>query len=272
MNVGGQNAFRVSFMPNATPLGSVVDFMLDGKAAFFVLMIGLVSTAVSVYSIGYARQYLGKRSVSALGFLFNIFVLSMILVVLSNNVFAFLVFWELMSLTSFFLVIYEHEKESSIKAGMTYLVMTHLGTAFIMGSFLTMYVETGSLSFDSFRQPGPIPPFVKGIVFVLAFIGFGTKAGIVPLHLWLPQAHPSAPSNVSALMSAVMLKTAIYGLVRTIFDFGGIGPSQDFTWWGILIFSAGSISSVIGVLYAVVEHDIKRALHRSWVVDHLLLL
>jgi hydrogenase-4 component B len=257
----GQDALRVSYLQNATPVGSVIDFMLDDKAAFFTLVVGLVSSAVSIYSIGYAKGYLGKRNVSALGFLFNIFILSMILVVLSNNAFAFLVFWELMSLTSFFLVIYEHEKESNVKSGLIYLIMTHLGTAFIIGSFLTVYAQSGDLSFDSFRQSSAsIPPLMKGVVFVLAFIGFGTKAGIVPLHIWLPKAHPSAPSNVSALMSAVMLKVAIYGLVRTIFDFSGIGPSQDFTWWGILMFAAGSVSSLIGVLYAVVEHDIKRAL------------
>ncbi|MDG6994871.1 MAG: hydrogenase 4 subunit B [Nitrososphaerota archaeon] len=260
-SLGQNSAFQISIMQNATPIAGGFDFLLDGTAAFFVLIIGLISSAASIYSIGYTSEYLGKRNLSAMGFLFNIFILSMILVVLSNNAFAFLVFWELMSLVSFFLVIYEHEKESTIRSGMRYLIMTHLGTAFILASFLTLYFYTGSLNFDSFRHlPSSIPVDVKGIVFVLGFIGFGTKAGIVPLHTWLPRAHPAAPSNVSALMSGVMIKTAIYGLVRIVFDFSGLQPAVGFAWWGIVILSSGIISSIVGVLYAVVEHDMKRAL------------
>ncbi|OHE55601.1 MAG: hydrogenase 4 subunit B [Thaumarchaeota archaeon RBG_16_49_8] len=236
------------------------DVFIDGISAFFILLIGLVSLAVSLYSVGYTKEYEGRKDTSILGFLFNIFILSMLLVVVSNSVFAFLVFWEVMSLTSFFLVIYEHEQEANLKSGMTYIVMTHLGTAFILASFLVMYLQTGSFSFDAFRQYVPfIPLQVKDIVFILAFIGFGTKAGIVPLHIWLPQAHPSAPSNASALMSAVMIKTAIYGLIRVLFDFNSVG-SPDSTWWGILLLSTGAITSVIGALYAVIEKDIKRAL------------
>lgn len=236
------------------------DVFIDGISAFFILLIGLVSLAVSLYSVGYSKEYEGRKDTSILGFLFNIFILSMLLVVVSNSVFAFLVFWEVMSLTSFFLVIYEHEQETNLKSGMTYIVMTHLGTAFILASFLVMYLQTGSFSFDAFRQYVPfIPLQVKDIVFILAFIGFGTKAGIVPLHIWLPQAHPSAPSNASALMSAVMIKTAIYGLIRVLFDFNSVG-SPDSTWWGILLLSTGAITSVIGALYAVIEKDIKRAL------------
>lgn len=235
-------------------------FYIDGMSAFFMLIIGLVTLAVSIYSIGYSSEYYGKRSIKALGLLFNLFVLSMILVTASDNVFSFLVFWEAMSLASFFLVIYEHENESNIKSGMTYIVMTHLGTAFILGAFLALYFQTGSLSFDSFRSSEPpMPAYIRDIVFVLALVGFGTKAGLVPLHLWLPQAHPSAPSNVSALMSAVMIKMAIYGLVRVTLDFTS-PSSPDSAWWGMLMVVAGSASALIGVLYAAIEKDIKRAL------------
>lgn len=235
-------------------------FYVDGMSAFFMLIIGLVTLAVSIYSIGYSSEYYGKRSVKALGFLFNIFVLSMILVVASDNVFSFLVFWEAMSLASFFLVIYEHESEVSIRSGMTYIVMTHIGTALILGSFLALYFQTGSLSFDSFRSPeSPMPTYIKDVVFVLALAGFGTKAGLVPMHVWLPQAHPSAPSNVSALMSAVMIKVAIYGLARVTLDFAA-PTSPDSAWWGMLMVVAGSASALIGVLYAAIEKDIKRAL------------
>ena len=138
--------------------------------------------------------------------------------------------------------------------------MTHLGTGFIFASFILMYTQTGSFSFDSFRDVAIIPQYVKDIAFVLAFVGFGTKAGMVPLHIWLPKAHPSAPSNVSALMSAVMLKIAIYGIVRYIFDFNAIDSSPDYVWLGMGIVVIGSISALVGILYALIENDIKRAL------------
>lgn len=237
------------------------EILVDSVSAFFLLIIGLVSFAVSLYSVGYAKEYQDKKRTTAFGFLFNIFVLSMVLVVASNNAFFFLLFWELMSLASFFLVIYDHDKDENLKSGMTYLVMTHFGTAFILASFLLGYIQTGDYSFDSFRHASAtFSPLIKNLIFVFAFIGFGTKAGMIPLHIWLPKAHPSAPSNVSALMSAVMIKLGIYGMIRTIFDFSGFGASPDFAWWGVLLVGAGSASAVIGVLYAVVERDIKRAL------------
>jgi hydrogenase-4 component B len=247
-------------IPNVIPFFNL-EIFVDGVSAFFLLIIGIVSFAVSLYSIGYSKEYQVEKRTSALGFLFNTFILSMVLVVTSNNAFFFLLFWELMSLTSFFLVIYDHNKEENLKSGMTYLVMTHFGTAFIFASFLLGYIQTGSFSFDSFRNSSAtFPLLIKNLVFIFAFIGFGTKAGMIPLHIWLPKAHPSAPSNVSALMSAVMIKIGIYGMIRTIFDFSGFGMSPDFAWWGMLLVAAGSASALIGVLYAVVEHDIKRAL------------
>ncbi len=250
--------------PFSVPLPSLaIQFHVDGMASFFMLIIGVVTIAISVYSLGYVGEFFGKHSLKALGFLFNLFVMSMLLVVASDNVFTFLVFWEAMSLASFFLVIYEHTSENSIKAGMTYIIMTHLGTAFILGSFLVLYFQTGSLSFDTFRSSQTqIPLLIKDIIFVLALIGFGTKAGLVPMHLWLPQAHPSAPSNISALMSAVMIKTAIYGLVRVTLDFTA-PSSPDSAWWGMLMVVTGSASALIGVLYAAIEKDIKRALAYS---------
>lgn len=247
-------------VPHIIPFFNL-EIFVDGISAFFMLMIGIVSFAVSLYSIGYSKEYENKKRISVFGFLFNIFILSMILVAGSNNGFFFLMFWELMSLTSFFLVIYDHDKEENLKSGMTYLVMTHFGTAFIFVSFLLGYLQTGSFSFDSFRtSSSSFPILVKNIIFVSAFIGFGTKAGIVPLHTWLPKAHPSAPSNVSALMSAVMIKMGIYGIIRTVFDFSGFGASSDYAWWGMLMVVAGSASALIGILYAVIERDIKRAL------------
>ena len=254
------SVFRLS-SPIVESLPSMsLSFYVDGVAAFFMLIIGLVSTSVSIYSLGYAGSYSGKHSIRALGSLLNLFVLSMILVTATNNVFSFLLFWELMSLASFLLVVYEHEKETNLRSGITYLVMTHIGTALITAAFLVLYFQTGSLSFDSFRSAAVnLTPFTKDLVFVLALAGFGTKAGLVPMHIWLPKAHPSAPSNVSALMSGVMLKVGIYGLVRVTLDFV-VPSSPGDAWLGLLMVVAGSSSALIGVLYASVEHDIKRAL------------
>lgn len=250
-------------VPNVVPFFNL-EIFVDGISAFFIFMIGIVSFAVSLYSIGYSKEYQERKRISIFGLLFNVFVASMFLVVSSNNGFFFLLFWELMSLASFFLVIYDHEKEENIKSGMTYLVMTHFGTAFIFISFLLGYLQTGSLSFDSMRNSSSSFPFlIKNLIFVFAFVGFGTKAGIIPLHTWLPKAHPAAPSNVSALMSAVMIKMGIYGLIRIVFDLAGFGASPDYSWWGVLLIIAGSASALVGVLYAVVERDIKRALAYS---------
>jgi len=240
-----------------------LDVLFDNTCAFFIFLIGIISLAVSVYSIGYAQKF---EKISAFGFLFNFFIVSMILVTISNNVFSFLIFWELMSLSSFFLVIYEHESQSNRKAAINYLVMTHFGTAFIAGAFFLSFIQTGSFSFDSFRQLGANSVF-KDAIFVFALVGFGTKAGIMPFHTWLPQAHPAAPSNVSALMSAVMLKIAIYGMVRFLFDFNNIS-SPDNAWWGLLMIAFGAVSSVFGILYAVIQNDIKRGLAFSS-IEHI---
>lgn len=247
-------------VPHILPFFNL-EISVDGISAFFMLLIGLVSFAISLYSLGYTKEYESQKRISVFGFLFNVFILSMILVAGSNNGFFFLMFWELMSLTSFFLVIYDHDKEENVKSGITYLVMTHFGTALIFVSFLLGYLQTGSFGFDSFRtSSSSFPILIKNLIFVSAFVGFGTKAGIVPLHTWLPKAHPVAPSNVSALMSAVMIKMGIYGIIRTVFDFAGFGASPDYAWWGMLLVVVGSASALIGILYAVIERDIKRAL------------
>lgn len=238
-------------------------FYAGGLSEFFMLILGAVGFAVSVYSVGYAQSYSGKHSVRVLAALFNAFVLSMLLVIVTDDVFSFLVFWELMSLSSFFLVAYEHEKPANLRAGLTYLVVTHLGTALITAAFMVLYFETGSLSFDAFRSAAPsLSPLAKTAVFLLGFAGFGTKAGLVPMHAWLPKAHPSAPSSVSALMSGVMLKVAIYGLALLTVDFVVPDLPGD-SWIGLLMVGTGALSALVGVLYASVESDLKRSLAYS---------
>src|SRR3972149_9787737 len=230
-------------------------FFVDRLSAFFILVISIATLAVSIYSTGYVKEYFGKKNIGYLGFLYNIFILSMIMVVSANNAVMFLIVWEMMSLISYFLVVYEHEKPEVRKAGFIYIVMTHIGTGFILLSFLILAGASGSFNFETFNS-AVIPPLLKDIAFLFALIGFGAKAGIVPLHIWLPYAHPAAPSNVSALMSGVMIKTAIYMLIRVFFDFLGAGVM----WWGFIVLSVGVISALTGIMYAVVEPDIKRML------------
>jgi hydrogenase-4 component B len=232
-------------------------FFVDRLAAFFILVISISVFAVSIYSTGYVREYFGKKNIGYLGFLYNTFIISMILVASADNVVMFLIVWELMSVVSYFLVVFEHEKPETRKAGFIYIVMTHIGTGFIMLSFLLFVGTSASYSFGTFAEAGKtMTPFLKDLAFIFALIGFGTKAGIVPLHIWLPYAHPEAPSNVSALMSGVMIKIAIFMLIRVFFDF--LGASE--AWWGYLVLTLGTISAILGILYAVVESDIKRML------------
>ena len=231
---------------------------LDPLSSFFVLTISLAGLATSIYAIGYLKEFHGRVSVAMLAALTNGFLLSMILVVIADNGFFFLMAWELMSLVSYFLVVTEHEKAEVRDAGFFYLVMTHVGTAFVVLTYLVLFQSAGSFSFESFRHPEQaLPDGMKTLVFLAALIGFGTKAGIVPLHGWLPLAHPAAPSHISALMSGVMIKTAIYALIRVYFDFlGGQFP----WWWGFTVLLVGTLSALLGVMYALMEHDLKRLL------------
>lgn len=248
-------------LPFDTPFGHF-GFSLDRLGAFFLLVISVVSFAVSIYSIGYSKEYDGKYSVGLLGLLFNLFLLSMTFVVSASNAIFFLVVWEAMSLTSYLLVVYENRKEGVASSGLLYVVMTHLGTALIMVALIMMGIYAHSFDFSSYSGVGSVmPSALKSTLFVLLFIGFGTKAGIIPLHVWLPYAHPAAPSNVSALMSGVMVKTAIFMMIRTFFDFLGVTD----TWWGLLVLLVASISALLGVMYALMETDIKRVLAYSTV-------
>lgn len=237
-------------------------FYVDGLSAFFVLMISLLSLVVSIYSAGYVKEYEGRYSIGLMGFLYNMFVLSMALVVTAHNAVLFLILWEAMSLLSYVLVVYENRSKEAVRSGFIYVVMTHIGTAFIALSFLLLAYFTGSFDFGAYVGAGASMPSVfKSAIFLMLLVGFGTKAGLIPMHVWLPYAHPAAPSNVSALMSGVMVKTAIYMLIRCSFEFLGVTD----TWWGLLVLLAASISAVLGVMYALMETDIKRLLAYSTV-------
>ena len=229
---------------------------IDSLAAFFLLVIFGLYLAVAVYTWGYCRKFTAEQ-VKYLLALGNLFVLAMVMVIIADNALTFLLVWEAMSLVSYFLVVFDHQDGRSRQAGFIYLVMTHIGTVFICLAFLLLYRYNGSLDFAAFRAgAGQVGQGAAGVIFILALIGFGTKAGIIPLHVWLPRAHPVAPSNISALMSGVMIKTGIYGLLRVTFDFLGPGP----IWWGYVVLALGAVTALLGVMYALMEHDLKRLL------------
>lgn len=230
---------------------------VDALSAFFLGVISLVSLFVSVYALAYQNHFSGRYPLGTLGALYGIFVASMLFVVLANHAFTFLFFWEVMSLSSYLLVIYEHREKKNLQAGFLYFIMMHVATVFIFIAFLLAFSATGSMSFDAWRMSlVSAAPLVQGAILAAALIGFGIKAGMVPVHIWLPEAHPAAPSHVSALMSGVMIKTAIFMLIRFFFDFL---PGSS-ALWGVTILFFGVTASIFGVLYALSEHDIKRLL------------
>jgi hydrogenase-4 component B len=231
-------------------------FTMDPLSGLFLLIISLLVAIVSIYSIDYQKQYEKEYSSGWMGSFYNLFYLSMIMVVASSNAIIFFIAWEAMSTVSYFLVVYERNKAQARSAGLKYVIMMQVGTVFIMAS------AAHGFNFADFANIGASMSLdQKNFVFVFLLIGFGMKAGIVPLHVWLPAAYTEAPSNVSALMSGAMKKVAIFILIKAFFGFLGIGTSE--IWWGLLVMIIGSLSAIIGVLYANVEKDMKRMLGYS---------
>lgn len=246
-------------LPELLPIGGAA-FGVDRLSAFFIVVIAVGAIPTALYAIGYTRHYTGKYSLAAMGCAFNVFVLAMILVALARNVLTFLALWEIMSLASYFLVITEHEREETLRAGWIYFVMTHAGFAALLLGFLLLAHATGTTDFAAWSAAAAkLERSERDLIFVLLALGFGSKAGVIPLHIWLPRAHPAAPSHISALMSGVMIKLGVYGLVRVAFDWLGVGP----LWWGGAMLIVGAVSGVLGVLYALVDADLKRLLAYS---------
>jgi formate hydrogenlyase subunit 3/multisubunit Na+/H+ antiporter MnhD subunit len=229
---------------------------LDALSGFFLSVIGVVSFAVGVYSPGYVRGFEhGRDSLPVLGGFAALFLTGMMLVVLADDAFLFMVAWELMSLSSYFLVAFHHDHAANRRAAFLYLLMAHIAALTILLGFGVLASFGGGFGFDSMRE-AQLSFGWASVTFVLAFVGFGIKAGLVPLHAWLPEAHPVAPSHISALMSGVMLKVGVYGFIRVVFDLIG-----EFHWqWGVAVLAIGSITALMGVLYALMQHDLKRLL------------
>lgn len=234
-------------------------FLFDPLAVFFLAVIALVCVPSAIFSIGYMREdSLRKRAVSWA--LLSVFVLSMCFVATAGNLFSFLIFWELMSLASYFLVVFDFRHEKSVRAGTIYLIMTHAGTACLMAAFFILYNHAGSFDYNAVKEAALlIAPKERNIIFLLLFTGFAVKAGVVPFHIWLPYAHPQAPSHVSSIMSGVMIKIAVYGMIRFFVTLLGPAPA----WWGALILAFGIISCLAGVIYALMDQDLKRLLAYS---------
>jgi len=227
---------------------------LDPLAGFFLLLLGSVGAGISVYAAGYFRDEPSGR-LALISLQYHVFLASMAFVLLADDAYLFMVSWETMALSSYFLVITDHRQPAIRSAGFLYLLIAHLGAIAILLCFGVLHGGRGDYSFEALRA-AQLEPAWATAAFLLAFFGFGAKAGMIPLHAWLPEAHPAAPSPVSALMSGIMLKTAIYGMVRVIYDLIG-----SVRWeWGLVVLAIGAGTTLFGVLYALMQHDLKRLL------------
>ena len=239
----------------ALPLGLPwlgAHFRLDALAAFFLIVVNLGTAAASLYALGYGRHEAAPHRVLPF---YPVFLAGMNLVVLADDAFTFLLSWEFMSLSSWALVMAHHRVADNVRAAYVYLIMASFGTLCLLLAFALLAGADGAYGFDAMRarEEGPV---VAALVLTFALLGAGSKAGLVPLHVWLPLAHPAAPSHVSALMSGVMTKVAVYGFIRIVLDL--LGPPE---WgWSMVVLALGGITSVLGVLYALMQHDLKRLL------------
>ncbi len=241
---------------------------LDALSAFFLLLLGAASFGISLYASGYFRSMDGK-TLGLLCLEYHFFLVGMALVLLADDAYMFMVAWETMALSSYFLVTTDHNIPDIRKAGYLYLLIAHVGAIAILLCFGVMQGGNGigAYTFDAMRG-AQLDPFWASAAFLLALFGFGAKAGVLPLHVWLPEAHPAAPSPVSALMSGVMLKTAIYGILRVTFDL----LQTQIWWWGVLALGLGLMTAVFGVMFAAVQGDMKRLLAYSSIENIGLLL
>jgi formate hydrogenlyase subunit 3/multisubunit Na+/H+ antiporter MnhD subunit len=255
LGVAGQHLLFNAGAPQSLqlPIGlpwTGAHFRLDALSAFFLLVVSLGGAGASLFGIGYGQHEPSPGRVLPF---YPAFLAGMSLVVLADDAFSFLVAWEFMSLSSWALVVSHHHEPDNIRAGYIYILMASFGTLALLLAFGLLSGGTGGYTFTEIRSGTGVLP---AVVLILAILGAGSKAGLVPLHVWLPLAHPAAPSHVSALMSGVMTKVAVYGFIRIVFDLNG-APDE---WWSILIVSLAGITCVMGVLSALMQHDLKRLL------------
>jgi len=240
----------------SVPVGRI-ELGIDSLSGLFLLLHFIVSAAAVLFGSSYFEPYEEERSLKPVRFFISGFIISIALVLAAQNAVLFLVSWEMMALGGFFLVAFEGQELQVRKAALLYLVATHIGTLCLFVAFGLLGMSTGSFAFPQMAG-NPALLAVSTPIFVLALLGFGSKAGFVPLHIWLPEAHPAAPSPVSALMSGVMIKTGIYGLLRVLGFF-----AQPPAWWGFTLGAIGILSGTLGILWALAQSDFKRLLAYS---------
>jgi formate hydrogenlyase subunit 3/multisubunit Na+/H+ antiporter MnhD subunit len=228
---------------------------IDAVSAFFLVVVNFGVAAASLFALGYARHEQSPQRVLPF---YAAFVAAMNLVIVADDAFVFLLSWELMSLASWALVVSHHRDNDNIRAGYVYLLMASFGTMALLLAFGALAGPQGAFDFAAMRAAHPTPG-LTALVLILVLLGAGSKAGLLPLHVWLPLAHPAAPSHVSALMSGVMTKVAIYALIRILFDLMG----EPAWWWSLVLLFTGGISAVMGALYALLQRDLKRILAYS---------
>lgn len=255
MLVTGNNL--VTEIQKETLFGNI-NFIIDPLSAFFIIVISIMSLVSVIYSNGYLKSYIELKNINSHIVILPVLTAAMLAVVTCQNALLFIIFWEIMSLSSFFLVIFESTKKDVLKAGIKYLVFMHISVIFIILSFTLMSIKAGSFDFNSFKLILEENSNFSNLIFILAFAGFGIKAGLVPFHNWLPDAHPAAPSHVSAVMSGIMIKTGFYGILRIITLIGS--PSKIIAF---IVLTISIISILYGVLYAITQQDIKRLLAYS---------
>ncbi|NTV94614.1 MAG: hydrogenase 4 subunit B [Thiobacillus sp.] len=231
-----------------------IHLRLDALSGFFLILLGGAAVGVTVYGVGYFRS-MPAGPLALLSLWYHLFLAGMTLVLLADDAYAFMVAWELMALSSYFLVTTDHKIPDIRRAGFLYLLIAHVGAVSLLLCFGVLQGGHGAYTFDYMRG-AELTPFWASVAYLLALFGFGAKAGLVPMHVWLPEAHPAAPSPVSAMMSGVMLKTAIYGLLRVTFDL----LNMQIAWWGTLALTLGLITALYGVIFAAVQSDMKRLL------------
>ena len=245
---------NIDIVTGKTFVFGYIQFHLDSLSAWFILIINLTCINGAFYGIGYMKQYDRQRAnLSMHWLLFLLFQSSMLWVCMVQNGLVFLIVWELMSISSFLLVIFEHQKKATLKAGINYLVQMHIGVLFLVAALIWVYYAEGSFEFSAIEKYYSSNPNLW--LFVLFFVGFGIKAGFIPLHSWLPQAHPAAPSHISGIMSGVIVKLGIYGIFRMIFFL-----KQDYTFIGEMLITISVLTGLYGILNAAVHRDFKKML------------
>lgn len=254
-------AHPIVLMQAQGPIFGAENLSIDSLSALFLIIIGIAGIATIIYSRGYLAQYLDKKSSAHISLHYAalvIMILSMMLVVMSSGGFSFLLAWELMTIASFILILFDAQRAEVLRAALAYLIMMHIGFIFLVAGFATLHATTGSASFAAL----PIA-FGQGktiLLFMLFLLGFGMKAGLFPMHVWLPEAHPAAPSHVSAIMSGVMIKTGVYGIMRVLWH---ISNTQELQTVGFIILAVGVVTGLWGVILAALQNDVKRLLAYS---------